>query len=106
MIELSQLIAELRRELVEATSEGDGQELRFQLGPVELEASITVIAEGSTGGKVRFWVVDADAAAKLARESVHTVRLTLEPVLVDQDVDGSERRRSPLISGRAERSER
>ena len=39
MIELSEVISELRRELQQAMRAGEGELLRFELGPVELEAA-------------------------------------------------------------------
>ncbi|MFD4558356.1 trypco2 family protein [Streptomyces sp. NPDC058469] len=45
VIELSEMIRELRREFTAAMAEGDGERVRFELGPVEVEASVTVSKE-------------------------------------------------------------
>jgi hypothetical protein len=58
MIELGEVIGELRRELQSAMSAGAGEPLRFELGPVELEATVAVEKGGSGSAKVRFWVVE------------------------------------------------
>ena len=42
MIELSDVIADLRSELDAARRRGTGEELRFELGSVELEVSVAV----------------------------------------------------------------
>ena len=36
--------------------------------------------EGGAGAKVRFWVIEAGADAKLSRESVQEIKLVLTPV--------------------------
>ncbi|WP_067541475.1 trypco2 family protein [Nocardia crassostreae] len=92
MIELSAFIQDLREELSQAIATGAGHDLRFELGPIELEASVAVTREAGAGAKVRFWVVDADAQGKLADARTQTVRLTLSPVLNSTG-------RSPYVSG-------
>jgi Trypsin-co-occurring domain 2 len=81
VIELAQMIQDLRAELHEALAAGLGQELRFELGPIELDMAVMVSREASGGGKVRFWVVEADGAAKLAHASTQRIKLKLEPKL-------------------------
>ena len=68
-----------RDELSQALSAAQGERLRFALGDVELELSVTVSRGGSAGTRVRFWVVDADASGNLSRQSVQTLRLRLTP---------------------------
>ncbi|MFE7318282.1 trypco2 family protein [Streptomyces sp. NPDC057555] len=92
MIELSEMVRELRHELMAAISEGDGEVLRFELGPVEIEASVSVSKEAGGNAKLRFWVVDTEAAAKAARANTQRITLTLHPRLADSGA-------SPLISG-------
>ncbi|MGW7529992.1 trypco2 family protein [Streptomyces sp. NPDC054783] len=78
-VELSDVIKQLRQELKEAVSAGDGQDLRFELGPVELELTVAIEKAASTGAKVRFWVVDANMDGKVAAISTQRIHLTLEP---------------------------
>ncbi|MFI9261333.1 trypco2 family protein [Streptomyces sioyaensis] len=92
MIELSEMVRELRRELTAAISEGDGERLRFELGPVEIEASVSVSKEAAGDAKLRFWIVDTGAAAKLTRADTQRITFTLHPRLTDSGA-------SPLISG-------
>ncbi|HET7519427.1 MAG TPA: trypco2 family protein [Actinomycetes bacterium] len=81
MIELAEVIGELRRELQEALNAGEGERLRFELGPVELEATVVVEKSGGGGAKVRFWVVEVGGDAKVAEVSTHRVKLALQPRL-------------------------
>lgn len=82
-------IQNLRQELSQAVAEGEGKNLRFELGPVELEFQVEVSweAEGTAGGKggIQFGIislgeVSAEAGAKRSREKIHTIKLTLNPV--------------------------
>ncbi len=41
-VELAQVIGQLRQELTAAMRDGEGEELRFELGPVELELTVGV----------------------------------------------------------------
>lgn len=81
MIELGEVIAELRRELQEAINQGEGQPLRFELGPVELEATVAVEKGGGGGAKVRFWVIELGGDAKVAQSSTQRIKLALQPRL-------------------------
>ncbi|MEV6114038.1 trypco2 family protein [Streptomyces sp. NPDC052109] len=79
MVELSEVIRQLRAELATAMAEGEGEDLRFALGPLELELSVSVQRDAAVNGKVKFWVVEAGADAKVGGNHVQTLRLTLEP---------------------------
>ena len=85
MIELSELIRDLRKELTDALTDGVGEVLRFELGPVELEATVAVDRDASAGGKVRFMVVEANAGGKIAQTQTQRIKLTLQPKLVAPD---------------------
>ena len=81
MIELGEVIGELRRELQQAMDAGEGQPLRFELGPVELEATVAVEKGGGGGAKVRFWVIELGGDAKVSRSSTQRIKLALQPRL-------------------------
>ncbi len=81
MIELADVINELRAELDRARTAADGSALRFGLGPVQLEVTVALDREGRAGGKVRFWVAEANAEAKVSSTSTQRITLTLNPTL-------------------------
>ena len=81
MIELDEVIGELRRELQQAMDAGEGQLLRFELGPVELEATVAVEKGGGGGAKVRFWVIELGGDAKVTQSSTQRIKLALQPRL-------------------------
>jgi len=78
-VELAELIGQLRAELTEAMRKGDGAELRFELGPVELELTVAVSKEVKPGAKVRFLVVEVGADTAMASSSTQRIKLTLDP---------------------------
>jgi Trypsin-co-occurring domain 2 len=79
-VELASVVRQLRAELNEALADAGGERLRFELGPVEMSLSVTVGQEGGAGAKVRFWVIEAGAEARVSRESVQEIKLVLTPV--------------------------
>lgn len=92
MIELPVMIRELRRALTEAMADGEGEAIRFDLGPIDVEASVTVTTEANGSAKVKFWVVEAGGGAKLSQADVQRISLTLNPKMAGTD-------RAPQISG-------
>ncbi|MGE3289106.1 MAG: trypco2 family protein [Pseudonocardia sp.] len=78
-IELAELIGRLRAELAEAMRAGEESDLRFELGPVELELNVAVAKEATPGAKVKFWVVELGSDAKLSSSVTQKITLTLDP---------------------------
>jgi hypothetical protein len=91
MIELGEVIGELRRELQRAMDAGEGQPLRFELGPVELEATIAVEKGGGGGAKVRFWVIELGGEGKASQSSTQRIKLALQPRLTSGQ--------TPMVAG-------
>ncbi|MCW2859145.1 MAG: sle [Actinoallomurus sp.] len=99
-VELAELIAQLRMDLAEAMRAGADSELRFELGPVELELTVALAKSSGANGKVRFWVVEANADANAASTTTQRIKLTLDPRRADR-LDSR-----PYVSGVAEPGER
>jgi predicted N-acetyltransferase YhbS len=99
MIELAHVVRQLRAELAEAQRQADGEELRLELGPIELELSLVLSSEGGAGGKVRFWVVEVGADGRASGSSTLRVTLTLNPRF-------STSAEKPYVSGETELGER
>ena len=100
-VPLASAIKALRRELVTALHEGKDQDVRFALGPIELEFQVEVSREGGGDAGIKFWVVSLGAKGTRRSGTTHTVKLSLSPVLaseVGRDVPlvvGSEHVRRP-----------
>lgn len=92
-IELAELIGQLRSELTAAMTAGSAADLRFELGPVELELTVAVDKEAKPGAKIRFWVVEAGTDLKLGSSTTQKINLRLDPRMAGQPD------RKPLISG-------
>ncbi|MEU8175586.1 trypco2 family protein [Microbispora hainanensis] len=98
-VELAELIRQLRLELTEAMQAGEGEELRFELGPVEVELTVAVDKEAGSDAKVRFWVVELGAEGKVGSQATQRIALTLDPRLRGQPG-------RPVISGPERTGER
>ena len=99
-VELAELIAQLRADLAEAMRAGADSELRFELGPVELELTVALEKSGGADAKVRFWVVEAGADGRAATTTTQRIKLTLDPR------SSSQPGRRLQISGAEEEGER
>jgi hypothetical protein len=92
MLELSQVLAELRDQLIRAQMTGEGSDLRFLIDDIEVDLQVVVTAEGEAkaGFKVlTFGSVEGEAKGSHAT----TQRLHLKLKIVDKDG------KSVLISG-------
>ena len=82
-LELADVITGLRKELIKAQQEGDGESIRFNVNnvEVELETVVTKEADGKLG--MKFWVVEANAGGKYQNASKQKIKLTLQAVNID-----------------------
>ncbi len=78
-IELADAVAAVRDSLVEAARRGEGQDVTFDVGPIELEFLVEIRHEARGRAGVRAWVVTADAEGSAARSRSHRVMVTLTP---------------------------
>ncbi|GCB52783.1 trypco2 family protein [Streptomyces sp. NL15-2K] len=85
MIELSDMIRELRGQLTASLQDGADEAIRFELGPVEIEATVAVSREAGADSKVRLWVVDAGASGKYAHAQTQRIKVELTPKAVPPD---------------------
>ncbi|MEU2872165.1 trypco2 family protein [Streptomyces olivoreticuli] len=81
MIELANVIRDLREELERAVVAAEGEALRFELGTIELQVSVALERTGHAEAKVRFWVVESGAEAAMGATSTQRITLALKPTL-------------------------
>lgn len=87
-IELADAVAVLRDELVEAAARGAGQQVRFTVGPVELEFDVELREDTSVKAGFKAWVVTAEGGAGSSAARTQRVKVTLTPHRADGgDVD-------------------
>lgn len=77
MIELAGVIRDLRDELERAIVAGEGETLRFELGPIELDVAVVVQRSDGVTGKVHFWVLEFGADHK--KDAGETQRIKFAP---------------------------
>ncbi|MFI8194459.1 trypco2 family protein [Streptomyces sp. NPDC085946] len=78
-IELGDAVAAVRDSLMEAARRGEGQDVTFDVGPIELEFLVEIRHEARAKAGFRAWVVTADAEGSAARGHSHRVMVTLTP---------------------------
>lgn len=98
-IDLASVVRQLRSELNEAMGEAEGERVRFELGPVELSLTVTVGREAAPSARIRFWVIEAGADAKISREAVQDIKLVLTPRDTKAPPGPDGKPVSPLIRG-------
>lgn len=87
---LADAIRALRSELGNAVAEGKDQDIRFRLGPVEMEFQLEVEKKVGGGGGIKFWVVTIGGQASRSSGTTHRVKLSLQPIGPEgQDIDVS-----------------
>jgi hypothetical protein len=88
----------LRAELTAAMTAGEGERVRFELGPVTMEFTVQVTNEKGIDGGVKFWVITAGGKGSRSTASTHTVTVELTPkgadggplgLISDRDIDPS-----------------
>jgi hypothetical protein len=79
-VPLAGAIRALRSELQKAMMEGEGEELRFGVGPVELELQVEVSNQVGGEAGIKFWLVSIGGTANHSSAKTHTFRFTLSPV--------------------------
>lgn len=85
-LELAAVIDALREELNIAKRNGEGQDIRFNINNVDIELQTVVERKVDAGvsGKVRFWVIDADAKANGELKDAVTQKIKLSLQVVDE----------------------
>jgi hypothetical protein len=76
---LAEAVQVLREELTVAMENAEGESLRFELGPVEMEFAVTVRKEGGGSAGVQLGVVSIGAKGGVSSDSAHRVKLVLTP---------------------------
>ena len=92
VIELSDVIRDLRSQLEKAVAAGDGAALRFDLGDIELELSVAVEKRQEGRAGVRFWVMELGGTADLQHTDTQRIKITLRPRMAATGL-------SPSVSG-------
>jgi sugar/nucleoside kinase (ribokinase family) len=79
-VELAKAIKSLRRELMDAMKDGAEEDLRFGLGPIEVEFELAATSSREANAGVKFYVVDIGAKGASGMTATHRIKLNLVPV--------------------------
>ncbi|MCI3223625.1 trypco2 family protein [Streptomyces sp. NP-1717] len=91
---LADAMAAVRADLETARVEGAGKDLRFEVGPVELEFAFDVRKEHAGDVSAKVYVVSFGAKGSTATTTTHRLKLTLYP----QDAQGNTAKISSGVS--------
>lgn len=105
LIELADVIQQLRQELDRARLASESEDLRFELGPIDLEVTVGLEKDARAGTRIRFWVADMNADGRITSNSAQRIKLTLRPLLTAATDDGAPSTR-PYVSGQELLAER
>ena len=78
-IGLAEAIGRVRGELAEARREGEGRDLRFRLGEVQLQFEVALTREGAGEAGIKLWVVSVGAKGSVTSGRMHMVTVSLVP---------------------------
>ena len=79
-IELSEMLGQLREELLKARGQSEGSDLKFLIEEIEIELQIATTKGGKGGGGVKFWVYNAEAEVNVSQARTQKLKLKLKPV--------------------------
>ena len=82
-IPLSEMLAQLRKDLLQTQEEGKGSDLKFLIEDIEIELQVVTTKEAGGGGGVKFWVYDANAKVNASEAKTQKLKLKLKVVGAD-----------------------
>ena len=84
LLGLADALEGLRGELEQALNESKDKRVRFRMSAVTLTVQAVVRSEGGGSAKIGWWLVQAGAEGKLARETTQTLVLSMTPGVYDE----------------------
>lgn len=92
-VSLSAAIGTLRDELMYAVwagqfpyqLNGQSRRLRFKPAPIEMTLQVAVTSKGGGKAGVKWWLIDASGELSREKVATQTVKLTLEPIMLDEN---------------------
>jgi hypothetical protein len=79
-LELAEAIAAVREQLSRAQKDGAAAELRFRVGPVELEFDVVISDKTGGEGGLKVYVLTLGAKHERTSGSTHRVKVALQPI--------------------------
>jgi hypothetical protein len=82
-IPLADAIRRLRDELMSAAVEGADKDVRFRLGPIQLDLEVTASYSGGGEAGIRWYLISIGGKAEASKARTHTIHLELHPLGAD-----------------------
>ena len=82
-LSLNDTIGAIRSELAQSILAAQDEEIRFELGEIDLEFQIEIERNAEGSGGIRFWIVEFGAKASQSSTVTHRVSLKLKPISND-----------------------
>jgi hypothetical protein len=79
-IGIREAVAALRAELSESIAASAGEQIRFEVGEMQIEFQVEIERSAEGSGGIRFWVVELGAKSSRTSTVTHTVTIPLKPV--------------------------
>lgn len=79
-VELESAVRALRAQITSAAASAPDSDLHFQVGPIQLEFSVSLTRDRTVKGGIKAWVITTDAERKRSMAHTHRVTLNLTPV--------------------------
>jgi hypothetical protein len=84
-IPLSEMLGQLRNELVQAQGAAEGSDLKLLIEDIEVELHVGTTKGGKGGGGVKFWVYNAEAEVNASEAKTQKIKLKLRAVHTKDD---------------------
>jgi len=84
-IPLSEMLGQLRNELVQAQGAAEGSDLKLLIEDVEVQLHVATTKGGKGGGGVKFWVYNAEAEVNASEAKTQRITLKLKAVRAEDD---------------------
>ncbi|MEV7684105.1 trypco2 family protein [Streptomyces sp. NPDC088341] len=78
-LELSEVVRQVRGQLNQAMADGKDDDIKFELGPVELEFEVAVSKERGADGGIKVGVLSLGAKGSRSTGTMNRMKLTLTP---------------------------
>lgn len=78
-LEIGQAIDAIRAQLTSAVERAEGERLRFELGDIELEFSVSLTRDSKAEGGVKVWVLNVGGSTSESAGVTQKLKVTLKP---------------------------
>jgi Trypsin-co-occurring domain 2 len=84
-IQLKDAIKALLKEIGQSIAASQGEQIRFQIGQIELEFQVEIERSGTVEGEIDFVVAKIGGGGEISRSDTHSVKLSLQPTKYNHD---------------------